>query len=266
MIRLRETPVDERTGIPIALPLLPNGLEGIHSWHHAAHPKDHELLQDTGGMAVRCSRMQLVEGPGGTAALLNEANEVPDDTGIHPIYHRTYEGPLLPETKAQQFGYLIMMLADYIPEYGIDLSKNYPIERKIKPEEMKRLRSGELRVGSYSQIQDFFAEYLLDNGQGEFDSRDIDNFLSTPNGSYRFHFGNKLIGSAVVNAVQPWIRPYKQAKRDDLLRQDAPKSVHQLVQNAFGRETTRQGHIQRMYTRLSDLALQTEVDGVELAA
>lgn len=267
MLRRSETLFDERTGTPIALPLLPNGLEGDHSWHHAAHPKDHELLQGTGGLAIRCARMQLVQGPGGRAARLNEAGEIPPDTKIHPLYHLNYEGPPLPETQSERFGYIIMMLADYIPETGIDLSQKHPTERRIKSEELTRLRSGEIRVGSYSAIQDFFTEYLIENGKDHYyDPRDVDDFLTAPDGSHRFHMGDRLIETAVINAVQPWIRPYKDARRNGLLGPNAPKSVYDIVQSAFGRETTRQGRIQKMYTHMAAPALQTGVSRVQLAS
>lgn len=265
MIRGGETPYDDQSGVPIAFPILPNGLEGVHSWHHHSHPHDHELLQGTGGMAVRGARLQWVEGPGGIAALLNEANDMPEHIGLHPVYHRNYDGPPLPADRNEQFGYLIMVLAGYIPEYGLDLSKKYGIERKIKPEERARLQSGELRISNYEQIHDFFIEHIIYNGQGHnYDTRELDDFLSASQGNQRFMTGDLLIQSGVINAVQPWIRPYKEARRKGLLNPDASSSAVKIVQKSLGREKTRQRLIEKMHFRMAGMALQTEVRKVPL--
>lgn len=261
-----ETPTDESTGTPIALPILPNDLAGERSWHHTAHPHDHGLLQGIGGKAVRVARLQHVQGPGGTATLLNEANEIHENAGLHHRYHRLYEGPLLPETDAQRFGYCIMMLGGYIPGRGLDLSGKHPLERRIYRKELKRLRAGELRVGSYNLIQDFFAEHLLFSDEnGHYDSRDLDDFLNTSKGAHRFQIGNRMIDTVVRENIQPWVRPYKDARRKGLLASSAQPSVLELVRSAFGRETTRQNFIEKMYQRIAAPALQTEVRVVQLA-
>jgi hypothetical protein len=266
MIYSRETPYDDRPGVPIALPILPSGLEGVHSLHHTAHPRDSVDLQNIGGKAVRVAIVQSVEGPGGTAAILNEAGELPESAGLHPRYHARYEGPPLPVTEEEKFGYCIMALAGYVPNHGIDLSGRYPVTRKMTPEELTHLREGELRVGSYSQIQQFFADYLLLRSQAPFDARDIDDFLTFARGKYQFQVGNKLLDSAVIEAVQPWVRPYKEARRNGNLSPDAKVSVVELVRDALGREQTRLGFIDKMHNKLSSVALQTEVKVVPLAA
>jgi hypothetical protein len=270
MIHSRETPYDDYPGVPIALPILPSGLEGQHSLHHTAHPRDHYSLQGHGGKAVRVAIVQRVEGPGGEAAVLNEAGELPEYAGLHTKYHARYDGPPLPLDDQEKFGYCIMALAGYIPEQGIDLSERYPITRKITPKELEYLRGGELRVGSYSQIQDFFADHLLLKDDAERDPKYVNDFLMAARGIYRFQIGNRIIDDTVLNAVQPWVRPYKEARKNGRLRPDANPSVVELVRDAFGREQTRLSFIERMHTKLyrhvSGLALQTEVKVVPSVA
>lgn len=129
-----ETPIDELSGLPLPIAphdVLPTNNPDIANWHHHWHPSTDTRLLTPGGLAIRHSRVQLVEA--------NHHNMGDRHRG-KLTYHDYYVGPPLPINENDEFAKCVLACAGYIPYEAIDLSSGEPKRVTMTQRQMDILR------------------------------------------------------------------------------------------------------------------------------
>jgi hypothetical protein len=227
------TPVDERTG------LMPLSVITYYEepWfdiamgknlHHYFHPRNHVLLQDIGGQALRHCRLQAVQ---------------PELHNIGPnCYHSFYAGPPIPSDKAKQFAAVILAFAGYIPEQGIDFSGSSPRVVDLDHKQLADLRVMSERANfihyknfkfRHSAVRLFMQDYVLGQKIPE-DKKlkaTIENFLTTKDVKKRQWLGFLILSKVIETATDPICEQYAEIYRTGLLIPSAPKEPYKIVKN-----------------------------------
>lgn len=262
-----ETPIDERTKLP--LPLLPYEQAAETSWHHHAHPSISPLLKAAGGLVVRTVRLQLTEGLGGKAKA-DISGYIPKSYGEHMRYHYFYSGPPLPETEKEQFEYAVWAASGYIPENAVNVRGNKPKIVKMKPHQISRLHNGEIKVGSHELLKDFLKDYVLKQDLSHISPNIIDEFVNTQVWNRKRFLGRWLLAQASEVATEQLSEPFALARKKGLVN---PMFSHKVANNVVNigvipTQKREQAVIQQFHSRLAKTTttLQTGVNGVKLAA
>lgn len=160
---LLTSPLEAGTGVP--LPILGQRSRFERDMHHAYFYKT--LFKETlGAKAVRLSRMQLV------------------GRHAHKAYHKEFDGTRVPENDHEAFKSVILNLAGYVPEIGVDIREE-KIRKKtgeIIPAQVviRSLRNAERfsfrKPGTFSAQQDSEKQKtrLTSFIEGYADSQDFD--------------------------------------------------------------------------------------------
>lgn len=109
---LRTSPLEAGTGVP--LPILGQRSRFEKDYHHGFFYK--KLFEENPALeAVRLSRIQLV----GRFA--------------HMAYHREFDGTRLPEDNKEAFNLIILNLAGYVPDIGVEVRQAKQRKRRLEP-------------------------------------------------------------------------------------------------------------------------------------
>lgn len=221
MAALERTPIDEFSGMP--LPLSPQYMDlrssrfkpdDHHHWHERLDP----LLRDTGGLALRHSRVQ-------------KANY----DAHHLDYHRTFIGPILPTNDEDRLRPVVLAAAGYIPSKALAFAgagDAYMVP--ISSEERQYMwNSGQVRVERPDAIRDFLKEYVLARDFLEFKPETIDEFLHTHSGRRKRDLGNQFLARAVRRATQPVSPYYREAHSAHMLPENKSQTVVSFVLGAL---------------------------------
>jgi len=232
------TPVDIPTGLP--LPLLPTDRylsldrSDEANWHHHAHPRKDPLLKGVGGVAVRTVRLQL--------SPFNEHNN----------YHNYYVGPELPVTAEQQFSYVVMAAAGYVPSEALDVRtrkpKIVPIDQGLRN---KLWQSGELKPSSLVPIQSFMKSYVLDQDFSHLHENMVDELLNTTNHERKQFLGHLLLAKVIEHAVEPLDTIYRRAHNQGLIYPGSPIKLPTFVSSALGRAKQRSKLVREFHTTVA---------------
>jgi hypothetical protein len=255
----RVTPIDPLTNIPLPLlpppAVLPRHKGDYADWHHAFHPREHPLLQTTAGLAVRHSRVQLVE-----RTKHNELNN---------RYHKFYDGPPLPGTDEDSFKVVAFASAGFLPSQAIDtrsgepevvdLTKGQtamlrrprvdlsrpPVIRK-RPGEANPFEYWHVRY-SFDAVRAFFSEYVLDRS-AEYASEDrVEEFLHTRDENKQQQSGIDILKEQIEFACEDMADTYGQLWAAGSLHPLAPNSAKQFVFDKMGGTTYRKLLVGRLF-------------------
>ncbi|MDB5186233.1 MAG: hypothetical protein JWL85_756 [Candidatus Saccharibacteria bacterium] len=244
------TPVDELTGIPLPIApkcdWLPLDRPEIADVHHSYHPKQHPLLKTVAGLALRNSRLQILERELHNAGPLR--------------YHQYFEGPELARDDADVFSRCVLACAGYIPDEVIDLSSGEPVRRPIRTQEAEFLRmptdnpedpfSYRHILYRYGPIRDFFHDYAVRQNINHLSNRHIDEFLHTQDLEKKTKLGKFFLQSAVAVASETIREKYSMTRRMRLLHPGMPDGPQRLVWYKLGTPDLRAALIPRLETHL----------------
>lgn len=243
------TPRDPEFGLPLPIapsedgPLPHEALEA--NWHHHWHPESHPVLQNLGGLALRHSRVQLVD-----PAYHNMGTRA---------YHRYYAGPVIPESPEEQFREVVLACAGLIPAKGLDMSGDEPREVWLSPRQVEILHTRDDRLPfdyryfrySYNEVREFLTDYVLSQELMHVRLGDIDEFLHTRRESVKRKLGEKLLREQVNTATQAVCPDYKRAFREGLLHPLMPRGPQPLVRYKLqGRQGVEEAVFPRLEIRL----------------
>jgi hypothetical protein len=150
----RENPfIDEHTGFPFLIVphwTVQEARDGVtrrgrhFDLHHNRFRRRDRRLAGTGGLAVRHSYVQLT------------------DRDYHERYHSEAGVLPLPATDNEKFSVVVASLAQYIPEYGVDMGARKTRFPRLNWRQVRRFRtSGELHVESPPRLRSFVVSHLL---------------------------------------------------------------------------------------------------------
>lgn len=245
------TPMDELSGLPLPIApgeeYLPADDPSVADWHHEYHPASHPDLKTVGGMALRNSRLQLVD--------LNYHNHSPKS------YHRFYEGPEIPTDPHEQFRLCVLACAGYVPEQGIDLSSGEPQIVDLTPRQKAQLGQMDPDDGltlreikyRYDPIRDFFTEYALEQDISHMREDIIDEFVYTGQVDREKFLGHLLIAKAAEAAGELVAEDYHEVRTAGKLHPLMPRQPSTLIKNKLGNAERREQLIPELKGRLMSL-------------
>ncbi len=189
-------------------------------------------------------------------------------------FHNFFNQCSGPPDEASQFKISVLSLAGYLPEEGIDLWSGVPVVRKIEEDERAILMEPHPSDGSrYRNIyyhndgaRDFFLDYTKHQDPSDICPEAIREFLSTSKISEVRDSGFDILSGAMKKATMPIEGEYQLARKAGLLHPLAPETAQGLVAKILENEKQKEKNLQYFWQRLANVALQTEVNTVELAA
>lgn len=238
------TPADPISGLPLLIApeeralFILNGHEPSYDeygrptadWNHVFHPGRQVLSGGDGSAAVRNARLQLVL------------------RSTHDEYHAAYYGPELPATVPNRFKTAVLCAAGYIPMQAIKFGSQGPRVVNLSSLEREQLRtSGEVKMASFSVVQRFMRDFVLNQPVDHIKPRTINQFLridpsESPDSAKKHRYLTHLLLSLVIDRVEDdLINPYAFAYGYDLLKPDAPARPDHFVQSVLtpNRKNTR---------------------------
>ena len=225
---LPETPVDAMSGLPLCfapnhnLPPIP--FAGQRNWNRQ------------GEWNHQYPRVEVLHGANpalkglGRMALLNLRWQWVTYNDHHEGYNPNFIGPKQPATPEQLASTIVMGMAGYIPEESLDFSGTEPKIRNLTAEERRLLwESGQVRVGSETEVRQYLFQYVFSQGVDHIRERELDEFLHTYNLERRIHLGHCLSAKIIERAVEPLEPMYSQARKDGLLATYAATNPRDFV-------------------------------------
>lgn len=155
------TPTCEVSGLPLpVLPIEPREIGALSmkpNQHHHWHPEKSSQLQGLAGLAVRKSRVQMLQ------------------PKIHDEYHKYYDGPELPTNDDNAFRLGILSAAGVVPRRALDIREpgrtvgltplvHARIARSMQIEHTKPLAEFFASYCAKQDISEVLVEQLLDPG------------------------------------------------------------------------------------------------------
>ncbi len=213
-VPFEKAPMCDVTGLP--LPIFhkeppsngaPFSIRNKKNLHHSFHPEKSPLLNTVGGLAVRASRVQLV------------------DFNLHTNYHRLFGGSVMPEIEDEDFEIAVMCAAGVVPRRAVDVRKPWSY-REVSLGDYHHsflARSKIIRVEDPKPLAKFFAEYAAKQGIKDLiDNRVIDEFLDkdTTYEVKRQHAGF-MLATALDLSLEGLNQTYKEYKKEGYLHSGA---------------------------------------------
>ncbi|HEU4914736.1 MAG TPA: hypothetical protein VFT16_05055 [Candidatus Saccharimonadales bacterium] len=237
------TPADPISGLPLLIvpdervvPILhgeaPAADHGtgqvIADWNHVFHPAREVVHDGFGGDALRNARIQLVM------------------RATHNAYHAAYYGPKLPANPTERFRATVLCAAGYIPLQALRFRRfGDPKVVDLRQPQIERLHtSQEVRVASFSVVQKFMKDFVMQQPVDHIRPDVIDDFLAidpgqSPDDARRRRYLAHLLLSLVIDRTEDTLeRPYSFARSYELLSPGLPTRPGDFVHSFIARSNS----------------------------
>lgn len=248
--RYLETPVDEFTGVPLAifpsenLPPIPPKKENHErdgDWHHPFHPRAGLVNGSVAQMALRGSRVQWVR-----------YDEHHDGVG----YHRTFAGPPIPTTEFDLFKTVVFSCAGFVGERALLFAPDGTYEeRALNRSARKRLVApGILRIDAYRKVADFLLDYGARQSVDLVSPSMIDELMNSQDAEARKRVAGEFLAAASEEMTSDIQQAFRQAKSERWLPDRRTANAANYVRNLLTIKRDGKRSVDRMtLKRLTDV-------------
>lgn len=280
---VRRSPVDEMTGIPLAIAptvdVVSSNPEDINDHHHYFPRLSPELRVSLGGRALRVARIQRV----------GKEQHNFGENSFHKFYR---QGPEVPNDPRAQLGSCVLLCSGFIPHQVIDTSSGEPVVRDMKgweydrlsrsasysvpsPWEVKRFRDSRLPdrplivaknellnrrkhqselsyhslVYGYDAMRNFVVEQVLDQDYSDVRRSIINKFIDKKDieaGLCLLAIGAQTAAELSVVRNERLIDVYKGIYSDGRLHERMPQEPATVIKNKLGTIEQRIGYLHRL--------------------
>lgn len=225
------TPICEVSGLPLpVLPIEPREIGALSmkpNRHHHWHPERSNELQNLAGLAVRKSRVQLLQ------------------PKVHDAYHNMYLGPELPTNEGLAFRLGILAAAGVVPRRALDIREAGKTVG-LTPAAHARIAST-VQIEHTRPLAEFFAAYCAKQDISKLLVEQLLDPETSP--ELQNQIARDLLGSSLTASLDGLLEEHRIMRKEGALAIPKPPTLYAVARRLVRKHSlgTFTSHLERRF-------------------